>query len=120
MTQAIDLRCDLQRLQRIAGRGQALHVEMLQRGAFRRDPEGTWNAGEQDCTRWHFGNEAAAPAKTSSRVYLDDFSQRMKMRRPHDVPLSRQALVVLREVWELSYGNGIEHGLTEAYPALAK
>lgn len=60
------------------------------------------------------------PAKTSSRVYLDDFSQRMKMRRPHDVPLSRQALVVLREVWELSYGNGIEHGLTEAYPALAK
>ena len=29
-------------------------------------------------------------------------AERMKMRRPHDVPLSRQALEVLREVWELS------------------
>lgn len=28
-------------------------------------------------------------------------AERMKMRRPHDVPLSRQALAVLREVWEL-------------------
>ena len=28
-------------------------------------------------------------------------AERMKMRRPHDVPLSRQALKVLREVWEL-------------------
>ena len=29
-------------------------------------------------------------------------AERMKMRRPHDVPLSRQALAVLRAVWELS------------------
>ena len=28
-------------------------------------------------------------------------AERMKMRRPHDVPLSRQALAVLREIWEL-------------------
>ena len=28
-------------------------------------------------------------------------AERMKMRRPHDVPLSRQALAVLREVWGL-------------------
>ena len=28
-------------------------------------------------------------------------AERMKMRRPHDVPLSRQALAVLREVWDL-------------------
>lgn len=28
--------------------------------------------------------------------------ERMKMRRPHDVPLSRQAIAVLRDVWEIS------------------
>lgn len=28
-------------------------------------------------------------------------AERMKMRRPHDVPLSTQALTVLREVWDL-------------------
>lgn len=28
-------------------------------------------------------------------------AERMKMRRPHDVPLSRQALEVLREVWDI-------------------
>jgi integrase len=33
-------------------------------------------------------------------------AERMKMRRPHDVPLSRQALAILREVWGLSdYGE---------------
>ncbi|MFL6796356.1 MAG: tyrosine-type recombinase/integrase [Xanthobacteraceae bacterium] len=32
---------------------------------------------------------------------------RMKMRRPHVVPLSRQALEVLRSVWELSEGDGL-------------
>jgi integrase len=34
-------------------------------------------------------------------------AERMKMRRPHDVSLSRQALVTLREVWGLSHGNGL-------------
>ncbi len=34
-------------------------------------------------------------------------AERMKMRRPHDVPLSPQALAVLREVWDLSQGNGL-------------
>jgi integrase len=34
-------------------------------------------------------------------------AERMKMRRPHDVPLSRQALQVLRSVWELSHGDGL-------------
>jgi len=29
-------------------------------------------------------------------------AERMKMRRPHDVPLSRQALMVIRSVWDLS------------------
>lgn len=28
--------------------------------------------------------------------------ERMKMRRPHDVPLSRQALAIIRDVWPLS------------------
>lgn len=32
-------------------------------------------------------------------------AERMKMRRPHDVPLSRQALAALREVWDLSSGD---------------
>jgi integrase len=32
-------------------------------------------------------------------------AERMKMRRPHDVPLSRQALAVISEVWELSQGS---------------
>ena len=33
-------------------------------------------------------------------------AERMKMRRPHDVPLSTQALAVLKNVWELSGGDG--------------
>ena len=33
-------------------------------------------------------------------------AERMKMRRPHDVPLSKQALAVLRGVREASEGNG--------------
>jgi integrase len=32
---------------------------------------------------------------------------RMKMRRPHDVPLSRQAVAVLREVWPLTTGDNL-------------
>jgi integrase len=32
-------------------------------------------------------------------------AERMKMRRPHDVPLSRQALIVLRVVWPLNEEN---------------
>lgn len=32
-------------------------------------------------------------------------AERMKMRRPHDVPLSRQALAILRDVWPLSEGG---------------
>lgn len=32
-------------------------------------------------------------------------AERMKMRRGHEVPLSRQALAVLREVWDLSEGD---------------
>ena len=31
-------------------------------------------------------------------------AERMKMRQPHDVPLSRQALTVLEDVWSLSEG----------------
>jgi integrase len=31
--------------------------------------------------------------------------ERMKMGRPHDVPLSRQALAVLRDIWEVSEGQ---------------
>ena len=29
-------------------------------------------------------------------------AERMKMRRPHDVPLSQQALAILRDIWRLS------------------
>ena len=32
-------------------------------------------------------------------------AERMKMRRPHDVPLSRQALMVLKVVWPLNEAN---------------
>jgi integrase len=32
-------------------------------------------------------------------------AERMKMRRPHDVPLSRQALAVLREIWDVTDGE---------------
>ncbi|MGA8613648.1 MAG: integrase arm-type DNA-binding domain-containing protein [Xanthobacteraceae bacterium] len=34
-------------------------------------------------------------------------AERMKMRQPHDVPLSRQALAVLRDVWRLSDDDGL-------------
>lgn len=34
-------------------------------------------------------------------------AERTKMRRPHDVPLSRQALAVIRDIWELSDDGGL-------------
>ena len=34
-------------------------------------------------------------------------AERMKMRQPHDVPLSRQALQVLEEVWPLTEASGL-------------
>lgn len=34
-------------------------------------------------------------------------AERMKMRRPHDVPLSKQALTILRDIWSLSDGDGL-------------
>jgi integrase len=34
-------------------------------------------------------------------------AERMKMRRPHDVPLSTQALKVIRELWDMTEGNGL-------------
>lgn len=34
-------------------------------------------------------------------------AERMKMRRPHDVPLSRQALAVLNVVWPLNEGHAL-------------
>lgn len=34
-------------------------------------------------------------------------AERMKMRRPHDVPLSRQALAVLRDVWGMTDGDAL-------------
>jgi integrase len=34
-------------------------------------------------------------------------AERMKMRRPHEVPLSRQAVEVLRDVWSLSDGGDL-------------
>jgi integrase len=34
-------------------------------------------------------------------------AERMKMRRPHDVPLSTQALAILRDVWGLSDGGDL-------------
>lgn len=32
-------------------------------------------------------------------------AERMKMRRPHDVPLSRQAVAVLKDIWDASAGE---------------
>jgi integrase len=32
---------------------------------------------------------------------------RMKMRKPHDVPLSKQALAILRDVWPLTQGDNL-------------
>ena len=32
-------------------------------------------------------------------------AERMKMRRPHDVPLSKQALAILKDIWPLSDGG---------------
>jgi integrase len=32
-------------------------------------------------------------------------AERMKMRRPHDVPLSKQALKILRDIWDFSDGD---------------
>ncbi|WP_370156331.1 tyrosine-type recombinase/integrase [Bradyrhizobium ottawaense] len=34
-------------------------------------------------------------------------AERMKMRRPLDVPLSKQALAIIGEVWDLTPGNGL-------------
>jgi integrase len=34
-------------------------------------------------------------------------AERMKMRRPHEVPLSRQALAILRDVWPLTEGDNL-------------
>jgi integrase len=34
-------------------------------------------------------------------------AERMKMRRPHDVPLSRQALAILREAWPLTMDDNL-------------
>lgn len=34
-------------------------------------------------------------------------AERMKMRRPHDVPLSEQALTILRDIWPLSYDGDL-------------
>jgi integrase len=34
-------------------------------------------------------------------------AERMKMRRPHDVPLSRQALAILRDVWPLTHDDNL-------------
>jgi integrase len=34
-------------------------------------------------------------------------AERMKMRRPHDVPLSGQALAILREVWPLTRDDNL-------------
>jgi len=33
--------------------------------------------------------------------------ERMKMRRPHDIPLSRQALAVLRDIWGASENDAL-------------
>ncbi|MFZ0426278.1 MAG: integrase arm-type DNA-binding domain-containing protein, partial [Xanthobacteraceae bacterium] len=34
-------------------------------------------------------------------------AERMKMRKPHDVPLSKQALAILRDVWPLTEGENL-------------
>jgi len=34
-------------------------------------------------------------------------AERMKMRRPHDVPLSKQAIGILRDVWPLTMDDNL-------------
>ena len=46
-------------------------------------------------------------------------AERMKMREEHRVPLSRQALAVLREAWELSGPNGLVFPAPRANKALS-
>lgn len=44
-------------------------------------------------------------------------AERMKMRRPHDVPLSKQALAILRDVWPLTMDDNLvshRYGLSVA------
>nr|WP_316171105.1 tyrosine-type recombinase/integrase [Bradyrhizobium sp. SZCCHNRI1058] len=39
-------------------------------------------------------------------------AERMKMRRPHDVPLSEQALAVLKDIWPLSDPRGADFSVS--------
>jgi integrase len=47
-------------------------------------------------------------------------AERMKMRRPHDVPLSRQALAVLREIWEYAPGELVFPALRSSLKPLSE
>ena len=47
-------------------------------------------------------------------------AERMKMRRPHDVPLSMQALAVLREVWNVSDGELVFPSIRSAQRPLSE
>ena len=47
-------------------------------------------------------------------------AERMKMRRPHDVPLSTQALAILKDIWPLSdYGDLVLPSIRSAHKPLS-
>jgi integrase len=46
-------------------------------------------------------------------------AERMKMRKPHDVPLSKQALAILRDVWSLTEGDNLVFPSIRSIPAPA-
>jgi integrase len=48
-------------------------------------------------------------------------AERMKMRRPHDVPLSRQAIAILQDVWPLSdFGDLVLPSIVSVHRAISE
>jgi len=48
-------------------------------------------------------------------------AERMKMRRPHDVPLSRQATAILRDIWPLSdFGDLVLPSIVSVHRAISE
>ena len=57
--------------------------------------------------RWRSAMAKGLSAEDAAKAVWHIPAERMKMRRPHDVPLSRQALAVLADVWPLSDNGGL-------------
>jgi hypothetical protein len=60
-------------------------------------------AHDDDATRRRLRRNEVDWLSGTSRIA----DERMKMRRPHEVPLSRQVLAVLRDLWPLTQGDNL-------------